>query len=280
MYRHFDFWIGQWDVIGADGKFAGTNRISRVDGGCALHENWSSAAGAYTGQSLNSVGPDRKWHQTWVDSSGLRLELIGGLAGSSMVLEGETPSRDPKHPATKNRITWTPENPNLVRQHWETSTDLGKTWTTAFDGMYHRIPEAVEPAVSFLTKLQGGWIGSGQLMRRESHVELEVERVLGRPLFALKWRNLVVGDPRRPFDGAAVYEDKGNGEFAATWWDSQGAKHIIKAAATDSAMTSFWGENGRTIYTLLASGELEVVDSVKRPDGSWGEFARATLRRK
>jgi hypothetical protein len=45
-------------------------------------------------------------------------------------------------------------------------------------------------------------------------------------------------------------------------------------------MTSAWGENGRTVYTLLANGELEVVDRTKRPDGSWGEFGRATLKRK
>ena len=45
-------------------------------------------------------------------------------------------------------------------------------------------------------------------------------------------------------------------------------------------MTSHWGENGRTVYTLLPSGELEVIDHVKGPGGAWGEFARATLKRK
>jgi hypothetical protein len=280
MYRHFDFWIGRFDVVGPDGKFAGTNRIASIDGGCALHESWSSGSGGYTGQSLNSVGPDRKWHQTWVDSSGLRLELAGGLQGSSMVLEGETPSSDPKAPPTRNRITWTPENPNLVRQHWETSTDLGKTWTTAFDGRYHRLPEGAAALPSFMSKLSGGWIGAGQLMRRDSHAELHVERVLSRPLFSLNWRNVVTSDPRSPFEGTAIYEDKGDGELVATWWDSQGARHPIKASATENALTSHWGENGRTIYTLLPSGELEVVDSVKRPDGSWGEFGKVLLKRK
>ncbi len=45
-------------------------------------------------------------------------------------------------------------------------------------------------------------------------------------------------------------------------------------------MTSDWGERGRTVYTLPPSGELEVVDGAKRPDGSWAEFARATLKKK
>ena len=133
--------------------------------------------------------------------------------GSSMVLGGETPSRDPKVPATKNRVTWTPESPNLVRQHWETSTDLGKTWTTAFEGV-------------------------------------------------------------------AIYTDRGKGDLTATWWDSRGTTHPIKASVAENAMTSYWGESGRSVYTLLPSGELEVVDSVKGPDGAWGEFARAKLKKK
>jgi hypothetical protein len=280
MYRHFDFWIGRWDVVNPQGQFAGTNRITRIDGGCALHENWSSGAGGYTGQSLNSVGLDRKWHQTWVDSSGLRLELTGGLVGSSMVLEGETPSRDPKAPPTRNRITFTPENPNLVRQHWETSADLGKTWTTSFDGRYHRVADGPAPAESFLTRLRGGWIGTGQLMKSDAHVELHVDPGVHPTIFNLSWRSVVAGDPRSLFEGAAVYKDQGKGELTATWWDSRGATHPIRASVTENAMTSNWGENGRTVYQLLPSGELEVVDSVKRPDGAWGEFARATLKRK
>ena len=280
MYRHFDFWVGRWDVVSPTGQFAGTNRITRIDSGCALHESWSSAAGGYTGQSLNSVGLDRKWHQTWVDSSGLRLELRGGLVGSSMVLEGETPSRDPKLPATKNRITWTPENPDLVRQHWETSTDLGKTWTTSFDGRYHRVADGKEPADSFLTRLQGGWIGTGQLMKGDSHAEMHVDPGIHPTLFNLSWRNVLAGDPRSLFEGAAVYTDRGKGELTAQWWDSRGTAYSIEASVTGDTMTAHWGESGRTVYSLLASGELEVIDSVKGQGGVWSEFGRATLKRK
>ena len=280
LHRQFDFWIGRWDVIDPAGRFAGANRITAIDRGCALHESWSSAAGGYTGQSLNSLGPDRKWRQTWVDSSGLRLELTGGLVGASMVLEGDTPSNDPKAPPTKNRITWTPENPNLVRQHWETSTDLGRTWATAFDGRYHRVAEAPVVAESFMSRLLGGWIGSGVLMKRNSHVELHVDQGVHPTLYNLSWRNVVASDPRSPFEGVAVYADRGKGELTATWWDSQGATHPIKASVVENTMTSHWGDNGRTVYTLLASGDLEVIDSVKHQDGVWGEFGRATLKRK
>jgi hypothetical protein len=47
-----------------------------------------------------------------------------------------------------------------------------------------------------------------------------------------------------------------------------------------SALTALWGERGKTVYRLLETGELEVTDSVKRPDGSWAEFGRSTLKRK
>ncbi len=38
-------------------------------------------------------------------------------------------------PSRNGYITWTPNADGSVRQHWETSED-GKTWKTAFDGLY------------------------------------------------------------------------------------------------------------------------------------------------
>lgn len=42
-----------------------------------------------------------------------------------------------------------------------------------------------------------------------------------------------------------------------------------------------WGapgqEQGKSVYRLLADGKLEVVDSVRQPDGNWREFGRFTL---
>ena len=60
------------------------------------------------------------------------IELAGGLDGDAMVL-----SSDP-NVSPINRITWTPSPDGSVRQHWETSTDSGETWTTAFDGIYRK----------------------------------------------------------------------------------------------------------------------------------------------
>jgi hypothetical protein len=54
----------------------------------------------------------------------------------------------------------------------------------------------------------------------------------------------------------------------------------VTATASNSTLTARWGDRGQTVYRLLETGELEVVDCVKKSDGSWTEFGRTTLRRK
>jgi hypothetical protein len=132
-HRAFDFWIGEWDVHGPQGRLAGSNSIKREYGGCVLHERYQTGGG-YSGESFNIYDAPRKvWHQTWVDSSGLLLLLEGGIRDGNMVLEGHTTGADGKQ--TKHRITWTPNPDGSVRQLWE-STDARGEWTVAFDGHY------------------------------------------------------------------------------------------------------------------------------------------------
>jgi hypothetical protein len=129
-HRQFDFWIGTWSVS-EKGKPAGENRIEAIDKGCVLLESWKGVGGM-TGHSLNIYDAKRRvWHQTWVDSNGSLLTLEGSLKDGAMVLEGD-------HPGTKRRerITWTKLPGGEVRQHWQSSSDSGATWTTAFDGLY------------------------------------------------------------------------------------------------------------------------------------------------
>ena len=134
-HRAFDFWIGEWDVYNAEGKLAGTNRVERGHDGCVIHERYRSVRD-YRGESLNVYDARRKvWHQTWVDNGGLLLLLEGGIENGRMVLQGEGSTRDGK-PVT-HRITWTPNEDETVRQHWESSAD-GANWSTVFDGLYRR----------------------------------------------------------------------------------------------------------------------------------------------
>lgn len=138
-HRQFDFWVGDWSVIGPDGKPVGKNTIVRALGGCVLQEHWVGVGGM-TGSSftLYDRGANR-WHQTWVDSRGELLLLDGGLERGAMVLHGERPARHGGR--ILHRITWEPLGAR-VRQVWRQSSDGGATWQVVFDGMYERGPAA------------------------------------------------------------------------------------------------------------------------------------------
>lgn len=134
-YRQFDFWIGDWEVFDDDGARQGTNRIEPILDWCALQESWVGAGGS-VGHSLNTFDRQTgRWHQTWVDNSGLLLQLDGAFDGTSMVLSGPGENRDGE-PIT-HRITWTPLEDGRVRQHWEVSAD-GDSWNDVFVGLYTR----------------------------------------------------------------------------------------------------------------------------------------------
>jgi len=152
-HRQFDFWVGEWDVFAPDGKRVGGSSIRLILGGCVVLENWKGGGGV-EGTSFNIYDrSDRLWHQSWVDGSGSRLELAGGLRDRSMVLSGITAG--PAGAKTTERITWTPLGGGKVRQLWEQSKDGGTTWTVAFDGTYVRRAGAGAGAGS------GGASGSG-----------------------------------------------------------------------------------------------------------------------
>lgn len=135
-HRQFDFWVGEWEVTSPDGKPAGRNSITREMNGCVIHEHWSGAGGM-KGESFNIWDRvTKRWHQTWVTDRGNLLQLDGAFQNGSMQLSSESGPPDRR---VFNRVTWTPSPDRTLRQHWEASTDGGKTWTTAFDGKYRRL---------------------------------------------------------------------------------------------------------------------------------------------
>ncbi len=139
-HRQFDFWVGDWVVHRPDGARAGTNRIESILGGCVLSERWEGDGGS-RGRSFNMFYErEGLWRQTWVDNSGGRLDLAGGLDGNRMVLAGETPGRDGGR--VRHRITWEPLAGGRVRQHWQASDDGGENWRDAFVGVYSRREDA------------------------------------------------------------------------------------------------------------------------------------------
>lgn len=134
-YHQFDFWIGDWNVQ-ENGAPAGTNNVESILDGCIVRENWVGTDGS-KGTSLNRWDPAaKKWHQTWVDNRGGKLELSGGFQNGTMTLAGErASSRDPKGKIL-DRITWQKLPDGRVHQVWTASRDGGKTWQGQFDGFY------------------------------------------------------------------------------------------------------------------------------------------------
>ena len=136
-YRHFDFWLGEWEVKNAKGVVVGHSKITSILGGCAISEAWSSASG-YKGVSYNFFDRNKKgWHQTWIGGAGGALYLDGNPEGSNtMILEGQTTTPDGK--TTLQKISWRLLENGQVSQHWQVSQDNGKTWKDSFLGFYNK----------------------------------------------------------------------------------------------------------------------------------------------
>ncbi len=141
-YRHFDFWLGEWDVTSAgNAQPTAASRISSKQDGCVVLEEYSVGT-AFTGMSINFYDSAKEtWHQTWMSNAGGSVYLEGALNkdGAMVLSDQELPIS--KVTGTINRVTWTPNNDGSVRQFWESSTDDGETWAVAFDGLYTKKSE-------------------------------------------------------------------------------------------------------------------------------------------
>ena len=136
QYRQFDFWLGDWDLVGADGKKSAEDKVVQVLGGCALQENWT---GVKSGQGLSFSAYDpatRHWHQTLMDDGGAVLKIEGEFADGKMILVGQRPSQKEKGVTITHRIAWTPLQDHRVKQVWENSTNGGRTWRLVSEGTY------------------------------------------------------------------------------------------------------------------------------------------------
>jgi len=137
-FAQFDFWLGNWDVHLEDGRKAGINTIEKEQGGCVLVERWTSSGGG-TGMSLNYFEPEnRQWVQIWVGADGSLIDIRGGLQDDgSMQLDGfiQNVGQEGRN-AFRGR--WTLLADGRVTQHFEESTDDGKTWKDSFLGFYTR----------------------------------------------------------------------------------------------------------------------------------------------
>lgn len=134
-YHQFDFWTGDWDVfdVGSPTKVAHA-RVDSILEGCVLREDYRSKNG-HEGQSFTIYDASRKlWHQTWVTSDGVLLEIEGRFDKNEMVLSGKNQKGE------LVRGAWKAVN-GEVREFAQKSADDGKTWDPWFDIMFRRATE-------------------------------------------------------------------------------------------------------------------------------------------
>lgn len=143
VYRQFDFWIGEWEAFGLDGKKAGDSKISIILDSCVILEEWTSASVQqglrYAGKSFNTFNATTKqWQQTWVDNVGGTNEYLQGKFEKNQIIYSSTPFKFSKDTMAVRKMTFTDLNINKLRQHGEISKDNGATWTTEYDLEYRR----------------------------------------------------------------------------------------------------------------------------------------------
>jgi hypothetical protein len=138
--RQFDFWLGRWEVRGADGTLLGYDTITRAEGGCAILEQWEGSGGS-AGRSMSFYLPSREqWRTVWSGSAGNSIDMTGSLVDGEMVMEG-TIEYVQQNRVVAIRARWTPGSDGRVRQRIEEFNLAGPTWDLWFDGFFRRADE-------------------------------------------------------------------------------------------------------------------------------------------
>lgn len=138
-----NFWVGEWQLnwIDANGKAAtGENSITKLWDGKVIQENFKGLTGqnaGYEGKSWSVYdAKTKKWKQTWVDSQGGYLDLVGGVEGENRYFERQTINRNGK--TVTMRMTFHDITPNRFVWDWASSTDDKKTWQPIWQITYTR----------------------------------------------------------------------------------------------------------------------------------------------
>ena len=137
-YRHFDFWLGEWEVYGLNGKQAGKSKISMILDSCIILEEWTGTSGL-TGKSFNTWNAaSRQWQQTWVDNAGGTTEFLRGKAETGKITFYADNVKGNDGKTFLRKLTFFKLSDDKVRQFGERSDDNGKTWTTEYDLEYRK----------------------------------------------------------------------------------------------------------------------------------------------
>jgi hypothetical protein len=131
--RHFDFWLGDWDLRWEpDGR--GVNVIKSIlDDHVVLERFDGRPSIPLAGMSVSVFDRDiGRWRQVWVDSDGQYLDFLGGRDGDRMVLERR------RSDGRGQRMVWSNIAAESLHWSWEHSDDDGASWTVDWAIDYRR----------------------------------------------------------------------------------------------------------------------------------------------
>ncbi|WP_040368053.1 hypothetical protein [Balneola vulgaris] len=138
-HRQFDFWVGDWNVLDANGTQLGTSKVELILNDCVIFENWTSNNPGYAGKSFNYYNPfTAKWNQKWIDTNGLPIEFEGSFDPEAQALIYSATTLNQNGQLVQNKLSFYKKSEDYVNQVWEQSTDAGNTWRVVFDGHYYR----------------------------------------------------------------------------------------------------------------------------------------------
>jgi hypothetical protein len=133
-----DFWLGDWVLSWGDGSGQGTNRIERGVGGRVIIETFEGHGprGTLHGMSVSvREGDSGPWRQTWVDSTGGYIDLLGVEADGRISFQETSLEGDIE---VIKRMVWLDVTPDTLRWEWQHSEDGGSTWAIVWSIAYRR----------------------------------------------------------------------------------------------------------------------------------------------
>lgn len=112
-YRDFDFWVGEWSDLDAEGQPTGQTTVTQEGRGCVLMERWISLGGSTGVAMMFHDSVEQAWRRVW-RSAGHQIELKGGLnSDGAMEMVGFA-----EHLASGERFPikglWTPSGDGAV----------------------------------------------------------------------------------------------------------------------------------------------------------------------
>lgn len=132
QFRQLDFLVGRWVVkLGSGHGHGGGHGLGLIRStvttdldGCLVEEH-VEGLGRYEGMSFTAYDPlSARWHRTYMDNLGQRLQLAGTLQGDAMVLAGTGWLGRRR---VQVRVTLRPAGAARVSERWEVA-EAGRPW--------------------------------------------------------------------------------------------------------------------------------------------------------